>query len=103
MTAFQEGIVQANGLAIQYYRSGAQHRQTLLLLHGITDGGLCWTPVEQALAARYDVLMTDARGHGKTRGPLDGFSGETLARDAAAVIRALGLESPRCGATPWGL
>lgn len=94
MTAFSEGAINARDLTVHYYQAGDPQRSTFLFLHGVMDNGLCWTPVARDLAAEYHVIMTDARGHGKTSGSLGDFSIATLADDAAAVIGALGLEKP---------
>src|SRR5215469_10687004 len=93
MTAWSEGNVQANGIIIHFYRSGSDQKPSILLLHGITDSGRCWPRVAADLYGSYDVTMTDARGHGHSGTSTD-FSMALLADDAAAVIRALGLEKP---------
>ncbi len=93
MTAWSEGNVQANGINIHYYRTGDSNKPSILLLHGITDSGECWPRVAHDLAGSYDVIMTDARGHGHCGTSAD-FSIALLADDAAAVIGALGLEKP---------
>jgi pimeloyl-ACP methyl ester carboxylesterase len=49
--------------------------------------------VTHELEGSYDVIMTDARGHGRSGTSTD-FSITLLADDAAAVIRALDLEKP---------
>jgi pimeloyl-ACP methyl ester carboxylesterase len=46
------------------------------------------------LAGSYDVIMTDARGHGHSGSSAAEVSIALLADDAAAVIRALGLQKP---------
>jgi len=94
MTAWSEGNVQANGITIHYYRTGGDKKPSILLLHGVTDSGLCWSRVAHDLEGSYDVVMTDARGHGRSGGIATGFSTNILADDAAAAIRALGLEKP---------
>ena len=94
MTAWSEGNVQANGITIHYHRTGGNSKPFLLLLHGITDSGLCWSRVTHELEGSYDVVMSDARGHGRSGGIASGFSTTILADDAAALIRALGLEKP---------
>ncbi len=94
MTQFSQGNVHANGITIHYYRAGDNNKSSILLLHGITDDGLCWSRVAHALADNYDVIMPDARGHGRSDGIATGFSTTILADDAAAVIRALSLEKP---------
>jgi N-formylmaleamate deformylase len=94
MAVWSEGNVQANGINIHYYRSDGSNKPTTLLLHGITDSGLCWPRVAQDLEDGYDVIMTDARGHGHSGTSTVEFSIALLADDAATVIRALGLEKP---------
>jgi N-formylmaleamate deformylase len=93
MTEWNEGQVYANGIAIHYYRTDGDKKPSILLLHGITDSGQCWPRVAVDLEGSYDTIMTDARGHGHSGASAD-FSIALLADDAAAVIRALGLEKP---------
>src|SRR5205807_8111357 len=64
MTALSEDNVQANGITIHYYCTGGDNKPSILLLHGITDSGQCWPRVAHDLESSYDVIMTDARGHG---------------------------------------
>ena len=94
MTAWSEGNVQANGITIHYHRTGGNSKPFLLLLHGITDSGLCWSRAAHDLEDSYNVIMTDARGHGHSGTSATAFSIALLADDAAAVIRALNLEKP---------
>jgi N-formylmaleamate deformylase len=94
MTQWFEGDVQANSITIHYHRTGGTNKPPILLLHGITDNGLCWSRVAHDLEDSYDVIMTDARGHGRSSGLETGFSIALLADDAAAVIRALDLHKP---------
>jgi pimeloyl-ACP methyl ester carboxylesterase len=85
--------VNANGLRIHYVRLAADKPQ-LLLLHGLTDNGRCWTPVIEALAGEYDIIAPDARGHGLSDAPERGYSAADHVADAAAFIQALGLKRP---------
>jgi len=48
---------------VHYYRTGGA-RPAIVLCHGATDNGLCWSPVAGALAEDYDVIMPDSRWHG---------------------------------------
>jgi len=45
-----------------------------VLAHGFSDDGLCWTPVAEKLAADYDVIMVDARGHRRSDTPEQGYT-----------------------------
>lgn len=85
--------VQVNGLRLYYTRTGGD-KLPVVLAHGFSDDGLCWTPVAQVLAADYDVIMVDARGHGRSDGPDEGYALTDLAADLAGVITALGLDRP---------
>jgi pimeloyl-ACP methyl ester carboxylesterase len=86
-------FVISNGVKIHYYRTGGI-KPPLVLAHGITDDGLCWTPVAEALSRDYDVIMVDARGHGKSEAPVDGYTLRNLGTELAGVIQALKLEKP---------
>ncbi|HEY4388282.1 MAG TPA: alpha/beta hydrolase [Ktedonobacteraceae bacterium] len=94
MSIWFEGELQANGIQIHYDRTGGE-KPSLVLLHGVTDNGLCWTPVAQELEADYDVIMLDARGHGRSGRAEDSFSQELLAADVVACIQALHLGQTR--------
>ena len=48
----------------------------------------------RALEGDYDVVMPDARGHGNSSIPLDGYRYEDHAGDVAGLIQGLGLEAP---------
>lgn len=86
-------FIQANGLRLHYYRRTAD-KPTLLLLHGITDNGLCWAPVIEALGDDFDIVAPDARGHGLSDAPEHGYAAADHAADVAALIRALELNRP---------
>jgi N-formylmaleamate deformylase len=95
MTTWFDGYVHANGIDIHYYRSGGNNKPPIVLLHGFTDNGLCWTRVARDLEGDYDVIMTDARGHGRSsRLDEKQFSSTILADDVASVIRELHLGKP---------
>jgi N-formylmaleamate deformylase len=84
---------EANGINVHYLRTGGA-KPPLILLHGLIGNGACWTPVARALEGEYDVVMPDARGHGKSSTPLHGYRYDDHARDVILLIRALGLASP---------
>ncbi len=48
----------------------------------------------EALEQEYDVVMVDARGHGRSDAPEQGYGPLEQAEDLAGVITGLGLERP---------
>jgi N-formylmaleamate deformylase len=92
MTAWLEGNIQTQTIPIHYYRTGG-NKPPLVLLHGITDNGLCWSPIAEEFLAEYDVIMLDARAHGLSGRATDGFSLELLASDVAETLRALDVKN----------
>ena len=97
MTSWQSGDIIANGIQLHYTRTGGGHAP-IVLAHGVTDDGLCWTPVAEALASEYDMVMVDARGHGRSAAPENGYDPVTLAQDLHGIIQALELGRP----VVWG-
>jgi N-formylmaleamate deformylase len=66
----------------------------VVLLHGLTGSGACWSPLARALEGDYDVVMPDARAHGNSSTPLNGYRYDDLARDVIGLIEGLGLAHP---------
>ncbi len=93
MTQWHADKIATNGLQLYYTRTGGD-KPPLVLAHGFSDDGLCWTPVTEALEAEYDVIMVDARGHGRSDAPDGGYNATTMATDLAGVITALGIHKP---------
>lgn len=97
MESWTTGICEANGIDIHYLRTGGSRggfKPPLVLLHGLIGNGATWTPVARALEDEYDVLMPDARGHGRSSTPLHGYRYEDHASDVVGLIRSLGLAAP---------
>jgi pimeloyl-ACP methyl ester carboxylesterase len=95
MTRLTPGDAIANGIPIHYYRSAGLPRRAgppLMLIHGITDSGLCWPRVVEALGAEYPLVLPDARGHGLSAAPETGYAPADHAADIAGLIGALGLD-----------
>jgi N-formylmaleamate deformylase len=93
MASWQTGYIEANGLRLHYTRTGGD-KPAMVLAHGITDDGLCWTRVARSMEPDFDVIMVDARGHGRSEAPERGYGLAELATDLAGVIEGLGLERP---------
>jgi pimeloyl-ACP methyl ester carboxylesterase len=87
------GNLIANGIKLHYHRTGGD-KPAVVLVHGITDNGLCWTRLAQALAQEYDLIMYDARGHGLSEAPATSYTAKEHVADLAGLVEALGLEKP---------
>ena len=94
MSEWTEGAVESNGINLHYHRTGG-NKPPLVLSHGITDNGLCWTRAATILQNDYDVIMVDARGHGQSDKPESEYSSRVHAADLAGLIQALKLDAPR--------
>jgi len=92
MSDWFAGDILANGIKTHYHRTGGE-KPPLVLAHGFSDNGLCWTRLARALEDDYDLIMPDARGHGLSERVEAGESVD-LAADLAGLIEALGLEKP---------
>ncbi|HWL81778.1 MAG TPA: alpha/beta fold hydrolase [Roseomonas sp.] len=63
----------------------------LLLLHSIGTTQNVWDPQAETLARRFRVIRPDLRGHGLTGVSPGEYSMQGLARDAVALLDALGV------------
>ena len=99
-TNWVEGDVTLSAMSMHYARSGGS-KPALILAHGFSDNGMCWLPAAEELAADYDVILPDAKGHGKSSRVMPG---ETAHRDEdlAEFITALGLKPPIVGGHSMG-
>jgi N-formylmaleamate deformylase len=93
VTSWIRGVCEANGINVHYLRTG-RYKPTLIALHGLTGSGACWFPLARALEGDYDVVMPDARGHGKSSAPHHGYLYRDHANDVMRLIEALGLAAP---------
>jgi pimeloyl-ACP methyl ester carboxylesterase len=90
---WQEFRVQAGNVNLHGYRTGGSGRP-IVLAHGFSDNGLCWTRLARALEGDYDLVMYDARGHGLSDKPEEGYGESDRSADLAGLIKALGLQRP---------
>ena len=93
MSEWFTGDVIANGIRLHYTRTGGVH-PPLVMAHGASDNGLCWTRVTKALQGDHDVIMYDARGHGLSEDGPSPRTREDVARDAAELVEVLRLDRP---------
>lgn len=90
---WKSGTIEVNGLRLHYTRTGGD-KPALVLAHGFSDDGLCWTPVAEKLEAEYDIVMVDARGHGRSAAPDQGYGSAEHVADLVGVINGLHLQRP---------
>lgn len=94
-SAWKDGYVFTNGIRMHYWRTGGAAGKTpLVLAHGSSDDGLCWTNLAKELEANYDIIMIDARGHGLSDPPRPDDPIDVQADDLAGLIRELKLVNP---------
>lgn len=93
MAQYSDDFMEVNGVNLHYYRTGSGD-QTLILLHGASDNGMCWKPTSDLLAEEYDVIMPDAQGHGLSERLGTGFKFSDQAHHIASLARELGVISP---------
>ncbi len=96
-------IADINGLKLHILEAGFEQagRPLILLLHGFPELAYSWRKVMTPLAAAgFHVVAPDQRGYGRTQGwsaeydqDLRPFSMLQLARDALALVHALGHRS----------
>ncbi|MBA3815987.1 MAG: alpha/beta hydrolase [Parachlamydiaceae bacterium] len=84
---------EVNGIDVHYLRTGGD-KPAIVLLHGLMLNGRCWAPLARALEEDYDVIMPDARGHGNSSAPEEGYCYNNLAVEVMGLCEALGLTSP---------
>jgi pimeloyl-ACP methyl ester carboxylesterase len=88
-----DGYVMANGIRLHYWRTGGA-KPVMVMAHGSSDDGLCWTNLATVFQDRYDIVMFDARGHGLSDPPTDADPPDVQVEDLAGLIKALKLDKP---------
>lgn len=88
------GHINSNGTEIAYYRTGGE-LPPVVLVHGLTDSGMCWSGLVADLALSYDTVFLDNRGHGYTGLAADGtYTVEAMREDVRNLIETLELDRP---------
>lgn len=93
--------VVANGIRFAYLEEG--EGPLVLLFHGFPDTAHTWDAVQPRLAAKgYRVVAPFLRGYSPTEVPKRDADLETLARDALALVEALGAKTATLVGHDWG-
>ena len=90
---WSDGYVLANGIRIHYWRTGG-NKPPLVLAHGSSDDGLCWTNLAKEFQNDFDIIMFDARGHGLSDPPTASDAPDVQVEDLAGLIKELKLNQP---------
>lgn len=92
---WSDGFAYANGARLHYYHAvPAPQKPAIVMVHGVTDNGLCWATLAQQLQTDYDIYMVDTRSHGLSDPITSTDDGDTLIKDVVDFVEAMELESP---------
>jgi len=92
---WSEGHVYTNGIRMHYYHAvRAPGKPVIVMVHGVTDNGLCWTTLAEDLQKAYDIYMVDMRGHGLSDPFTDSDTGTTLIDDVLGFVHAMKFGKP---------
>lgn len=89
-----------NGAELYYELHG--HGPPLLLSHSGWNDARQWDPVLPALARRWQVVLYDRRGCGRSRSPTDRYTWELWRDDLRALMDRLGIEAAYVGGCSYG-
>jgi 3-oxoadipate enol-lactonase len=89
-----------SGTRTSYSTAGAG--EPILLLHGAEADAGMFDQLAQQLSRRFKVIRYDQRDCGNTLPTSSGYTLETLADDAAVVLRAMGVDSAHVFGTSFG-
>ena len=78
----------------QYYYELHGRGQALVLVTGYSVDSRKWAPILDDLSKKFQVLIFDNRGIGRTKDGGEQLNAELMAGDTMALIEALGLENP---------
>ena len=92
---WSDSYAYANGIRIHYYHATPQpEKPVMVMVHGVTDNGLCWTTLALKLQDNYDIYMIDTRGHGLSDPFTAGDNGETLIKDVVEFVKVMKFKNP---------
>ena len=101
MNNWADGYLDKQGLNLHYYRTGGD-KPPVVINHGAGDDGLCWTRIARVLENDYDVILPDARGHGKSGSGEGDYSTAARITDLAIILEKLDLDRPVIGGHSLG-
>jgi 3-oxoadipate enol-lactonase len=85
-------LIRANGIQMNYEVSGKKNAPVVILSHSLGCSLAMWDRQLGALEPHFKVLRYDIRGHGGSEAPPGPYNPELLAKDAIALLDALGID-----------
>ncbi|WP_036049972.1 alpha/beta hydrolase [Bradyrhizobium sp. Tv2a-2] len=86
----RSGLVPLNGIKVWYASFG--DGESVLLLHGGLANANYWAHQVRALEGRYQVIVMDSRGHGRSSRDAQPFGYDLMASDVLALMDHLGIK-----------
>jgi pimeloyl-ACP methyl ester carboxylesterase len=86
----KSGLVAVNGIKVWYATFG--HGEPVVLLHGGLANANYWGQQVRALEGRYQVIVMDSRGHGRSSRDAQPFGYDLMASDVLALMDHLGVK-----------
>ena len=83
-------MITVNGINIQYIEKGTGY--PLILIHGLSDSFLLWTPLLQEFSHQYKTIAMDVRGHGYSSKPDAPYTVTQFSHDLQAFCNALSIQ-----------
>ena len=84
--AVRSGNFAVNGLSLYWEEHGESSDPPLLLVHGFGESMAVWEPYVPGLCTRYNVVLLDLRGHGRSTNPTNRFSFRAASGDVLALM-----------------
>jgi len=88
---WSEGDAETNGTRIHYIRTGGE-KPPLVIAHGFFDDALCRAPLVRELEPEWDVIAYDARAHGRSAAPDNGYGIDDRVADLTGLLDALDVD-----------
>jgi pimeloyl-ACP methyl ester carboxylesterase len=85
-------VLLKTGVRLRYAYKGDPSGTPVIMLHGITDSSVSFSPVMPLLDNKYRVYSLDQRGHGDSDRPVGGYAMEQFAADVLAFMDAMNLK-----------
>lgn len=92
---WSDSFAYVNGARIHYYHATPQpEKPVIVMIHGVTDNGLCWATLTAKLQNNYNIYMLDARGHGLSDPFTANDDSQTLVKDVVDFVKVMNFKNP---------